>query len=216
MRLTAKLILIFVLVGVIPLLLGGAFLLYSFDAYLGDILPPEKLDGSASFLQEIVGGYIAFSIVLLLPITLTSFFLSREITRPLKDISLAAKKVARGNFKARAEVSGKDEFGELAENFNKMTKDLGTLREDLEEKRNILEVKVKARTRELEEMNETLESQVKERTREMEKKLEEFEKMSKLMVGRELRMKEMKKELKQTKEELEKLKKETGGDVSDK
>ncbi len=64
-----------------------------------------------------------------------------------------------------------------------------------EEAKKVLEIRVKARTKELESLTKTLESQVQDRTRELEKKLKELEKTNKLMVGRELKMIELKKEL---------------------
>jgi len=201
MKLTAKLIFIFIAVGVVPLLAGGAFLLHSFESFMVEMVPAERVELAETFVNEMQSRYISFSGILLLPIAVISFLLSRNLTSPLREISLTARKVARGDFKAKAKISSHDEFGELAENFNKMTEKLEKLKEDIEEEKNILEVKVKARTRELEEMNETLEKQVEERTKEMKKKLEELEKMRKLMVGRELKMKEMKKELARLKEE---------------
>jgi len=206
MRLTAKLIFILVMIGIAPLVVGGGFLIHSFNVFLVEMLPPEQMTIAQEFVREITNRYVIFSLVLLMPIALTSFFLSRKVTRPLREISAVARKVARGNFKAKTNISSGDEFGELAESFNKMTEDLEKLQRDLEERKEILEVKVKARTRELEEMNENLENKVKERTKETKKRLAELEKMSKLMVGRELRMKEMKKELEETKKELKELK----------
>lgn len=59
-----------------------------------------------------------------------------------------------------------------------------------------MEIKVKARTRELQELNKTLEKQVGDRTKELKKRLDELERFNKAVVGRELKMIELKKELK--------------------
>ena len=162
------------------------------------------------FLREMAKNYGFLMIILLFPIILVSFFITKKIIRPLKGLSLAAKKVARGDFEVRADVLSKDELGELAESFNKMTEELREAKDKMEEEKNVLEIKVDARTRELSQLNKELEDKVRERTAEMEKKLRELEKMSKLMVGRELKMVEIKKKLRETEEELEKFRKEIG------
>ena len=80
----------------------------------------------------------------------------------------------------------------------------------LEEERASLEIRVRARTSELWAQRKSLEEGVKERTRELEterkelaKRVAELERFHKVAVGRELKMRELKKE-------LEKLKKNTG------
>jgi len=74
----------------------------------------------------------------------------------------------------------------------------------LVEAKDILEIKVQARTRQLEELNQMLEEKVKEKTQELQKRIDELEKFHKLTVGRELKMMELKKELERLKEELRK------------
>ncbi len=69
------------------------------------------------------------------------------------------------------------------------------MNDEIRESKDVLEVRVAARTRELQELAESLESQVEERTAELRDKLEELEKMNRLMVGREIRMVEMKERL---------------------
>jgi len=65
---------------------------------------------------------------------------------------------------------------------------------ELEEAKNILEIRVQARTRELSVLVTNLEDEVKERTKELEKKIEELKRFNKLAVGRELRFKELQEE----------------------
>jgi hypothetical protein len=84
-------------------------------------------------------------------------------------------------------------------------------RNELEEERTSLQIKVKARTKELEELTQTLDQRVKGRTQELEKSKEELqgrvnelEKFHKLTIGRELKMVELKEEIEKLKKELEK------------
>jgi len=95
-----------------------------------------------------------------------SFFLARTITNPIKALRNATAKIAKGEF-VRAKVKSKDEIGELATSFNKMMEDLKKSHVALEETKTVLEIKVKARTRELKELAQTLEDKVKERTKKL-------------------------------------------------
>ncbi len=81
---------------------------------------------------------------------------------------------------------------------------LTEVQEEAETARMILEVKVKARTKELKEFNKNLEEMVKKRTEDLKTKVEELEQFSKLTVGREMRMIELKEKI----EELEGKKRE--------
>ncbi|KUP09395.1 histidine kinase [Bacillus coahuilensis p1.1.43] len=51
-------------------------------------------------------------------------FLARTITRPISDMSKQAEAMAKGNFSRKVKVYGYDEIGELAMNFNNLTKRL--------------------------------------------------------------------------------------------
>ncbi len=63
---------------------------------------------------------------------------------------------------------------ELEKQVKKRTKELEDAKERLEESEAVLEVKVKARTREFVELNERLEDEVKKRTKELEEKANEL------------------------------------------
>lgn len=49
------------------------------------------------------------------------YILSRYITRPIRTLNHVVNDITKGNFDKRCEVSGNDEIGTLAENFNQMT-----------------------------------------------------------------------------------------------
>lgn len=79
--------------------------------------------------------------------------------------------------------------------------------EELEEAKAVLEIKVKARTRELEELNLALEEKIRERTKELQKRIRDLERFHQFVVGRELKMIELKKEIKKLQERLKRQKK---------
>jgi methyl-accepting chemotaxis protein len=127
------------------------------------------------------------------------------IVDPLKRMTLICKEIGKGNLNVKVDTKSKTEIGELANTFNKMIDDLKKSKIELEESKNVLEIKVAARTRELKELNMSLEERVKERTKQLQNRIDELERLHKLIVGRELKMAELKKE-------IEKFKKNGNGD----
>ncbi len=132
------------------------------------------------------------------------YFISRSISKPILGIRDAAAKIAQGDIDVTIKPRSNDEIGELAVTFNKMIKDLERSRSALEEAKVVLEIKVRARTKELKDLSESLEQQVKERTKEIQGRMNELERFQKLVIGRELKMIELKKELKKLKKEFKK------------
>jgi two-component system nitrogen regulation sensor histidine kinase NtrY len=68
---------------------------------------------------------------------------SSRVTRPVKRLADAAREVAAGNWNARVPIDSTDEFGELAESFNRMTAEL------LDQKRSLVQAERVAAWREL-------------------------------------------------------------------
>ncbi len=66
--------------------------------------------------------------VLFVTTLVTGFFVWR-FTRPIKDLSIAARNVASGNFNVQVPTDRRDEMGTLASAFNDMTAQLGRARE---------------------------------------------------------------------------------------
>jgi two-component system, NtrC family, nitrogen regulation sensor histidine kinase NtrY len=67
---------------------------------------------------------------ILLAILLSSWAAAR-VTRPIEQLASAAHEVASGNLGAQVEVTSADEVGELAESFNRMTRELLAQKEQL-------------------------------------------------------------------------------------
>ncbi len=70
------------------------------------------------FGAQIISWVVAFVV---------SFFLTRQILKPVKKMRTAAKSIASGNFNERIPVTSGDEIGQLAESFNSMTVSLNEL-----------------------------------------------------------------------------------------
>lgn len=88
-------------------------------------------------------------------------------------------------------------------NLHRHFMDLLQAQEEIETTKNALEVKVADRTKELKEVAESLDDQVREKTRKLQEKVEELENFNKLVVGRELKMVQLKEEVEKLRKELE-------------
>lgn len=106
---------------------------------------------------------------------LIAFYLTKRIINPLKKLREGAAIIGKGNLDYRIEIKTDDEIEKLAEDFNKMTKDLKKSQEIIEEEKAVLEIKINARTKELKELAESLEEKVKRRTKELRGKVAELE-----------------------------------------
>lgn len=147
--------------------------------------------------------------------TLLVILITRGILLPLFNLLEVVSQVKKGNLEVQANINTNDELQDLAEQINEMIVSLKVAKDILEEEKDVLEIRVRARTRELrelaeqlEQMNKELEEKVKERTKELQKRVEELEKFHRLTVGRELKMREMKLKMEEMEKEIERLKSE--------
>jgi signal transduction histidine kinase len=89
---------------------------------------------------------------------LAALLISRRITAPLKEMTLAAERMSSGDYSRRVTTSRRDELGVLAQSFNSMA-------QQVDEATVKLENRVQERTRDLEtalhELHETQESLVR-------------------------------------------------------
>ncbi len=121
--------------------------------------------------------FVGVVLVAIVVSAIMAYFFSKTLTRPIRLLTIFAENLQAGNLAMRTEVTGKDEIGLLAKAFNSMAA-------------------------QIEETNKNLEAKVEERTHELamakkesDKKLQETERLNKVMIDRELKMKEMKQEL---------------------
>ncbi len=83
-------------------------------------------------------------------------FLAANITRPLREMVVAANKIARGDLTHRVRIRMEDEIGQLGAAFNQMTEDLRNANENLTQWGRTLEKRVEERTQELREAEDQL------------------------------------------------------------
>jgi PAS domain S-box-containing protein len=76
---------------------------------------------------------IAGSLILIIGISIT-WLISRNLTRPLKDLTIAATEIASGNYSINVNNTRHDELGKLAEAFNVMKIKIGEAQKKLQMK----------------------------------------------------------------------------------
>ncbi|NNG17490.1 MAG: HAMP domain-containing protein, partial [Gemmatimonadales bacterium] len=81
-----------------------------------------------------------------------TYYMIRNITRPIAEMVAATRSIAAGYFDQEVHATSQGEIAQLADSFNIMLKSLRRMRSDLEEWGRTLEEKVKDRTRELADM----------------------------------------------------------------
>jgi len=87
--------------------------------------PPERRDPREDeFLRRLDLSLFLSAIGTILFALLFGVILSRNITNPVRELTTATHAMADGKFGQKVSVRSKDEIGELAESFNKMSEDL--------------------------------------------------------------------------------------------
>ncbi|WP_413374847.1 methyl-accepting chemotaxis protein [Alkalihalobacillus sp. 1P02AB] len=115
----------------------GTFM--SYFAPVGDGQTIYGIDKDATFIDNLINNILIISMVLLiLTITigiLTSYIITRKLTKPIQDISLYASEIAQGKLALKPlDFNREDEIGQLAQHFNKMVKDLNIMIHTIDDK----------------------------------------------------------------------------------
>jgi HAMP domain-containing protein len=110
-----------------------------------------EIDESEAFggLDAIKRNAITIAGLLLFGVILLIYIIVRQITKPIKELSNAAKNISEGDLSQSVAVRNKDEIGLLAESFNVMAK-------NLHESRSNIEQKIEERTSDLEQLNRSM------------------------------------------------------------
>ena len=191
---------------VVPLGQSGGHL-FSIRYLLSNATLPGKMNTVYIEITYVIIPLIIFAVVLTILFTI-------KLVEPITTLTKTVEKIRGGNFDIKADIKTNDEIGQLAQTFNDMTVKLKESYSILEEKvkqrtteleheRGSLEEKVIERTGELENLKINLEKTVEDRTKTLDEKVSELERLNKLLVGRELKMVELKDELEHLKNKKE-------------
>ena len=74
----------------------------------------------AGLAESLVYAMLAATVV----VALVSVFFTRRVVTPLREMTLASQRIAKGHYDERVKVNGADELAELSDSFNKMAAQL--------------------------------------------------------------------------------------------
>jgi len=114
---------------------------------------------SNQFRQKLTALLTVFAICL----SVVTAFLARVLTRPIKELTLVADKIAMGEQDVTIPIRSNDEVGRLALSMKMMLGRLFDSREELRQLANSLEEKVAERTADLAQINDELQNEISER-----------------------------------------------------
>lgn len=134
------------------------------DVNYGRVELGFDIKGMSETIKEAEHRSISIALIEMLLVALFSLMLGNYLTRQLKSVSHAAKKIARHDFDFTLDDSGNDEVAEVSKAFNAMKHEL----EQAKLKRDQFE-------KQLIQLNKTLEQKVSNRTRELKRKNSELE-----------------------------------------
>lgn len=119
----------------------------SFSWVCGVGVDNRDIFGPVQDLKDILVLAALISSLLIAAIT---FFVARQFTTPLKELTAGAQLIAGGDLTEKVAVTSRDEIGELARTFNEMRQSLQERSQALIELNLGLEGKIQARTKEIE------------------------------------------------------------------
>lgn len=124
----------------------------------------SEIDEAEAFDQvfQLRNQVLIFASILALFIFGVSFFVSKQITKPIKELTYDARQLQKGNFDVKIVIDRKDEIGVLAMSFKKMQHSMKKLILELKEINHNLEEKVLERTQDLQLQKEMVEHKNKE------------------------------------------------------
>ncbi len=101
------------------------------NSIAGAVYLASSVDSIDNTINSARTSLVIFSIIIAVVIGMLSFGLSGIITKPLAEYRETARRISKGDFKARVKVKGQNEIAEMGETMNYMAKQL----ENIEDKR---------------------------------------------------------------------------------
>ncbi|MBI2174136.1 MAG: response regulator [Candidatus Omnitrophica bacterium] len=115
------------------------------------VVGEQNKDEILALAARLMWMIIAVSLAVAAFVGILSYFLARQISRPVMKLASATLEVEKGNYDIQVDVRSKDEVGALAKAFNQMTRQIQVYRNSLEQKNKDLAVAKEA----AEEANQT-------------------------------------------------------------
>ena len=94
---------------------------------------------------------VLLSLLVLITTILVVAFIVNAVTKPVTELVEATDQISRGDFSTSVRIDQRDEIGQLARTFNRMTESLKQSRDEIEQYNRTLEEKIIERTRQLED-----------------------------------------------------------------
>jgi len=100
---------------------------------VGEIFVSVDIENIMAAKQVSITSLLTMSLLIGLIVIMTSFLLGRRLTSPIGKLARGAEAIAAGNYDVRMQLDSKDEIGELANVFNKMSDSLKIQRDEIRE-----------------------------------------------------------------------------------
>ncbi len=101
--------------------------IYYGTEFLGFVFTSTSVNSLFEYLFELLVLFFVSSVIMLASSSVIIYFATKMLTKPLEEMSIAAKSFSFGDFSARVTETGQDEIGRLAGVFNTMAVSLNEL-----------------------------------------------------------------------------------------
>lgn len=128
-----------------------------------------SLDEYNKNLQKIYDNFIYITLIAFLVSVVFTYIFTKWMLKPILELNKTTKAIVLGDYRLIPNLKRSDEIYELTYNFNLMVKYLIKTKKDVKESKNLLEQKVKIRTKELNDLNEHLDKRVHEEVEKRQK-----------------------------------------------
>ena len=97
--------------------------------FLGAVIASTDAKGMGELLKAMNKSVLMSTLWIMLAALLAVYFITERMVEPLREMSRAATKFAKGQFDARVPVVGNDEIADLAQSFNSMAQSMTVIDE---------------------------------------------------------------------------------------
>lgn len=93
---------------------------------VGGLHVVTRISVSAAYLtaRQLLSDLIIVGLIIVFIAAISAVVVSRKFTAPLESLSAAVRKIAKGDFDVKVDISSRDEIGQLADSFNNMANEL--------------------------------------------------------------------------------------------